>query len=495
MRSFYLKWLTVCSLLAAIPGAFGQSRVIINGGFEPPQTNNLPASSYSLLRDADNYSPEVEGWKTTASTSRIEVWSNNYRGFSAAQGNQFAELNSTEAARLYQDVCLSSGETLNWKYYHRGRTSASVPDVSQLNLYNSTGTSKILVLESASDENSAWGYYSGSKTLTLPSGMYQFSFEAISTANGDLTTGNFLDGVQIDLVPFTEFTSPTQTGQENLGNNLPKLRVNGLVPAGGSIITLTITGGTATNNVDYTLTTTVTIPSGYYPPTTAINIPLTIIDDALLEGNETVQIRIISATNTMLITDANCDGTNGRNTVYTITDNEALPVEFISFDIHLQGKYTLLEWQTANEINNKGFIIERSTDGYTFDSVGFAPPLPSNYRYSFKDIPPTQGKYYYRIKQLDFDGNSQNSMVRISNSGSRNTWYAYPNPFIDKLKLAGGNGIAKIEIWDMYGKLLVEMDQVDTLSPVDFAWLISGTYILGITQQGETHKTTICKMD
>ena len=84
-----------------------------------------------------------------------------------------------------------------------------------------------------------------------------------------------------------------------------------------------------------------------------------------------------------------------------------LPVELVRFDAEKQGKKSLLSWTTASEINNDGFEIEISSNGKDWkvlawvNGIGNADKL-NNYTYLDKD--PFNGKNYYRLKQIDYDG-------------------------------------------------------------------------------------------
>jgi len=170
---------------------------LINTGFEPPYTPSINNNTFRLLDDA-----LIDGWNTTATDKVIEVWGDNYIGVSAAEGKQFAELNATQNSRLFQYVFLKNGSIINWNFKHRGRTAGS-PDVAQLNIYSKDGSSKLIVLDTANTDLSDWKNYTGTWKVSLPDGIYQFSFEAIKTGSGDKTIGNFLDDINIVASQFS----------------------------------------------------------------------------------------------------------------------------------------------------------------------------------------------------------------------------------------------------------------------------------------------------
>jgi hypothetical protein len=102
--------------------------------------------------------------------------------------------------------------------------------------------------------------------------------------------------------------------------------------------------------------------------------------------------------------------------VWPLTDPCAtvLPVEFTSFTASLQ-HYPLLRWETASETNNARFEIQRSTDGEVFEFVGSVAGAgttaqPQNYMYH--DIYAPEGINYYRLKQIDYNGEYEYSIIR-----------------------------------------------------------------------------------
>jgi len=168
---------------------------LTNTSFEAPYTPLV--SGYSFFK-ADS----IKGWYTSASDDLIEIWKSGFSGITAVDGNQFAELNATQNSRLYQYVYLQQGSTVEWAFKHRARGNNGV-DVAELNVYSKDGTTKLITLDTATTTRLAWKEYTGQAVIPLPSGIYQFSFEAISTASGNLTIGNFLDDIHVGTFNYT----------------------------------------------------------------------------------------------------------------------------------------------------------------------------------------------------------------------------------------------------------------------------------------------------
>ena len=101
-----------------------------------------------------------------------------------------------------------------------------------------------------------------------------------------------------------------------------------------------------------------------------------------------------------------------------------LPVKFISFTAKRQTTKILLNWVTAEEINNSHFEVQRSEDGQNWKhiSIVFAVnnPGPVN-QYAYSDLNISTSKVYYRLKQVDKDGNFSYSVIKTVNANEQTT--------------------------------------------------------------------------
>jgi hypothetical protein len=122
---------------------------------------------------------------------------------------------------------------------------------------------------------------------------------------------------------------------------------------------------------------------------------------------------------------------NGR----IIVSDVALPVELVSFSADVINYNVNLNWSTATEINNKGFIVERSSNNNIFSKIGFVDgkgTSSNNVSYSYTDNNCNEGTYYYRLNQIDFNGTSTLSKVVRVEVGAPAAFELsqnYPNPF------------------------------------------------------------------
>lgn len=145
----------------------------------------------------------------------------------------------------------------------------------------------------------------------------------------------------------------------------------------------------------------------------------------------------------------------------------SLPVRFLDIDAWKSLDDVLVSWKTAMEINNLGFEVQRSTDNFQFDSIGFVKGF--NYSmtiksYSFKDAKAftytAANNLYYRIKQIDIDGKTSYSATKQVFSHSI-PFSAGPVPFTDKLTLSFSMpiaGKASICLYNLSGQMVLEMN-------------------------------------
>ena len=117
-------------------------------------------------------------------------------------------------------------------------------------------------------------------------------------------------------------------------------------------------------------------------------------------------------------------------------DSVYVPVELISFQGKSINNIIILNWQTASEINNKGFEIERSeSENQIWKTIRFiqgSGTTAQEHRYSYKEVLENPGKYYYRLKQIDYDGKYEYSPfveVKINFPLNYSLSQNYPNPF------------------------------------------------------------------
>lgn len=140
-----------------------------------------------------------------------------------------------------------------------------------------------------------------------------------------------------------------------------------------------------------------------------------------------------------------------------------LPVELTKFNSTVGNKDILLDWQTASESNNSHFEIEKSKDGNRFEKIGTVEGKGSTTErqdYTFTDKNPTVGLNYYRLKQVDFDGEFEYSKISVTAFERQKEITFFPNPTSTELIIEGTwEGEVDILIYNLRGQLIKEISR------------------------------------
>jgi len=149
-------------------------------------------------------------------------------------------------------------------------------------------------------------------------------------------------------------------------------------------------------------------------------------------------------------------------------NNNPLPVSYLSFTAKSVGSDVALNWQTASELNNKGFYVERSVDGSDFVSFGFVKGNGNSNKllaYTAVDVNAFENAgvntLYYRLRQVDFDGTETLSDIRkVEQKETLNNQVSlFPNPFTEVVSVqivSSEATTASIEVIDMNGRSVTQ---------------------------------------
>jgi len=168
----------------------------------------------------------------------------------------------------------------------------------------------------------------------------------------------------------------------------------------------------------------------------------------------------------------------------------AVPVTWGNFRVNLENdKTALLNWSTASEINNSYFEVLKSTNGRLYETIGEVKGSGNSSvenNYEFIDANVHSGTSYYKLRQVDYDGNFSYSPIRSIRLKSNDETFAInPNPAsADEIKVSTNNVKGEIDfyLYDNLGRMVnhlaktIDGDDHFTLRPSTD--LKSGQYFL-----------------
>lgn len=169
-----------------------------------------------------------------------------------------------------------------------------------------------------------------------------------------------------------------------------------------------------------------------------------------------------------------------------------LPINLLSFTaVPAPNQTVSVKWETTQEVENDHFIIERSREGTQFESlkeIAGSGTTDQAQFYQYLDTQPYQGQNYYRLWQVDQNGQKTLSeTVSVWIEGG-NSLSVFPNPIVQgKLHWqyeALENGLINVRVLDLNGRSIQAFDQVVEIglnqNQIDISNLPAGTYLIEV---------------
>jgi hypothetical protein len=149
------------------------------------------------------------------------------------------------------------------------------------------------------------------------------------------------------------------------------------------------------------------------------------------------------------------------------TVSAPLSLNFLSFEVDTKPNAITLKWKTQEESKIKSFVVERSLDGISFDSISLILANGSSSvgrLYDYIDAPAYSNDYYYRVKVYDFNGGVSYTATKkaVFNNGAEMDFLLFPNPIAitNNLNVNVFNNLGNVLIANVYsqnGKLIYSM--------------------------------------
>lgn len=165
-----------------------------------------------------------------------------------------------------------------------------------------------------------------------------------------------------------------------------------------------------------------------------------------------------------------------------------LPVTFGQFEVKRNNRNINIDWSTLSEINNDKFIIQRASENTKFENVGEVISAGNSFRqmnYNFVDKDLRSGMNYYRIQQIDLDGNFSYSETRQIKVELISDILVYPNPSKNNIVLSSAS-YGMYRIFDAHGKIIKSINTEQTSNDIDISEFESGLYFI----VGDQNKNT-----
>jgi len=158
-----------------------------------------------------------------------------------------------------------------------------------------------------------------------------------------------------------------------------------------------------------------------------------------------------------------------------------LPVHFSDFLGRKQANSVVLIWSVAGEKDVLKYEIERSQNGKDFVKIGEV-EAEEKTSYSFTDVQPVKGVNFYRVRNIDLDGNYKYTTIIRMNMGKTIVLKAFPQPAISDLTIEHGvvAGSGSVSLVNSNGQVVkrVTISGDVTQTVVSLAGLNSGVYVV-----------------
>lgn len=179
---------------------------------------------------------------------------------------------------------------------------------------------------------------------------------------------------------------------------------------------------------------------------------------------------------------------SGFSNFFIMKSEAVLPVTLTYFTAKAVDNTALLQWETSIETNNSHFNIERSGNGNSFTKIGRVEghgTSGSSQAYTYTDPIPLKGRNYYRLAQVDLDGKTDYSPIRllVFNEQLKGILKAIPNPAKTTMHVVlpqTATGKDVVQLYNLEGKKVLQQSVVAGTKEldVDVSVLLPGTYIL-----------------
>lgn len=175
-----------------------------------------------------------------------------------------------------------------------------------------------------------------------------------------------------------------------------------------------------------------------------------------------------------------------------------LPVELITFSANCENDNLVkLKWSTATESNNDHFVIEKSYGDGSWNEIAQVQGAGNSQNiinYVYNDENYYRGTSYYRLIQVDYDGNETvYDLLSVNCNSNNSSIIVYPNPAQNNVTVEVSSnsilGETHLSVTDISGKLIfqriVNLEEGQTIIPLNTSELSTGSYFITLKNASE----------
>jgi len=175
-----------------------------------------------------------------------------------------------------------------------------------------------------------------------------------------------------------------------------------------------------------------------------------------------------------------------------VNTDVALPVTLSTFTATRQSNSVVLNWQTVNEQDAETFVVERSSDGIRFNSIGSVQASHNSqttHNYSLLDGQPLSSVNFYRLRIVNTNGSFNYSEIVVVRFNSKSVLQAFPNPVrgILHLQVNSTAGNSELVISDVSGRIVNRMQIRSTgnsmSASIDMSKYQNGIYFIHFNEE------------
>jgi hypothetical protein len=175
---------------------------------------------------------------------------------------------------------------------------------------------------------------------------------------------------------------------------------------------------------------------------------------------------------------------------------QPLSVELMRFDAVKDNKNVKLDWQIPVQKDFKTCDIQRSVNGFNYESLGSFSKQTNNVNYTFLDANPLNSTGYYRLEMKDNEGKTEYSKTISIAANEKQMFTFAPNPVTDYLSISTEqnevNAVQEVSIFDSVGHLVKSQKMQNDASTIDFSGLNKGIYLVQIKGNNQiTHRKIV----